>query len=384
MDMLEQKELRTLIEEKDTCVSIFMPTHRTSEDAQQDSIRLKNTLIEAERKLLEFGMKAPEAKSFLNPVYDLQNSYIFRNHDSDGLAIFISPNIFKYYKLPTPFNELVVVAGRFHIKPLLNVFAADGLFYILAISKKEVRFLEASHYNVSPVNLENIPKGMSDVLKFDVYDTSLQFHTQTPVYSNPGKRAAMFYGQGSSTDDAKENIFRYFQQVDHGLKEVLKEKKAPMVISAVDYLIPLYLKANTYAYILEKGVTGNPDELSDLELRNRAWKLVESSLSESRKRDFSRYLNLSAGPRASGTLGDILPASYDGRIETLFIAEGTNQWGRFQDDSRELVLSDKQETGMDDLIDLAAVQTILNSGTVHLMPSNEMETHAPIAAIFRY
>ncbi|MEN6620042.1 MAG: hypothetical protein ABFD50_00615 [Smithella sp.] len=384
MDMLERKDLKELIEEKNTCVSIFIPTHRTSEDAQQDSIRLKNTLIEAERKLREFGLKVPETKSLLDPAYRLQDSYIFRNHDSDGLAIFISPNMFKYYRLPAFFNEIVVVAGRFHIKPLLNVFAADALFYILAISKKEVRFLQASHYNVSPVNLENIPKGMSEVLKYDVFDTSLQFHTQTPVYSTPGKREAMFYGQGGVTDDAKENIYRYFKQVDHGLKEALKEEKAPLVISAVDYLIPIYLKANTYAYVLEKGIIGNPDELSDVELRDRAWKLVEFSIPASRKRDFSRYLDLSTGPRTSGNLGDILPASYDGRIDILFVADGINQWGHFQEDNRELALSDKQETGMDDLINLAAVQTILHSGTVHTMSQMEMEAHSPIAAIFRY
>lgn len=384
MDMLERKELKELIEEKNTCVSIFMPTHRTAEEAQQDSIRLKNTLIDAERQLREFGLKSPEAKSFLDPANHLFDSQFFRKHDSDGLAIFISPHMFKYYRLPSLFNELVVVAGRFHIKPLLNVFAADRLFYILALSQKAVRFLQATHYNVLPVNLENIPRSLSDVLKYDVFDTSLQFHTHTPIYSTPGKREAMFYGQGGTTDDAKENIYRYFQQVDNGLKEELKEKKAPLVISAVDYLIPIYLKANTYAYTVEKGITGNPDELSDIELRDRAWKLVESSFSESRKRDFSRYLDLSAGPRASGNLGDILPASYDGRIELLFIAEGINQWGRFQDDNRELVLSDKQETGMDDLIDLAAVQTILHSGTVHVMSPTEMEIHAPIAAVFRY
>jgi len=39
---------------------------------------------------------------------------------------------------------------------------------------------------------------------------------------------------------------------------------------------------------------------------------------------------------------------------------------------------------MEDLLDLAAVQTILHGGTVYIMKPDEMGDHGPIAAIFRY
>jgi len=384
MDMLERKDLSMLIEERDLCVSIFLPTHRKAAEIQQDPIRLSNALSEAEKKLQELGMRAPEAKALLDPARRLVDYPFFWRHQSDGLAVFISPGLFRCYRLPTQFDELLVVTRRFHIKPLLNLFAADGLFYILALSKKQVRFLQASRYNVMPIDVENMPKGLADALKYDVYEQNLQFHTQTSTYAMPGKRAAIYHGQGGGTDNTKDNIFRYFKQVDNGLQEVLKEEKAPLVLSGVDYLIPLYLKANTYAYTLDKGVTGNPDELPDTELHSRAWEIVEPLFLQSQRQDFSQYLNMSAGPRTSGEIRDILIASYEGRIEILFVTEGVNHWGSFSIERQELTLSDEHETGTEDVLDLAVVQTILHGGIVNVMKLEDMGDHAPIAAVFRY
>jgi len=384
MDMLERKDFKRLIEERDLCVSIYMPTHRMAAETRQDPIRLKNALAEAESRLQQLGLKATEARSLLDPVYRLSGSPIFWRHQGDGLAIFLSPTLFCYYRLPIAFDELLVVTRRFHIKPLLNLLAADGLFYILALSQNQVRFLQASRHSVLQIEPEEMPKGLSDALRYDVYEQRLQFHTQTAASNVPGRRAAVYHGQGGGTDDAKENILRYFRQVDRGLQELLNEEKAPLVLSGVDYLIPLYLKANTYTHTLEKGITGNPEELSDSELHVLAWKIVEPLFLESQQQDFSRYMDLSAGPRASRDIRLILSASHEGRIEVLFVARNVRQWGSLANEGKDLVLADEQGPGMEDVLDLAAVQTILHGGTVHVITPGEMGVHGPIAAIYRY
>jgi len=162
MDMLERKDFKRLIEERDLCVSIYMPTHRMAAETRQDPIRLKNALAEAESRLQQLGLKATEARSLLDPVYRLSGSPIFWRHQGDGLAIFLSPTLFCYYRLPIAFDELLVVTRRFHIKPLLNLLAADGLFYILALSQNQVRFLQASRHSVLQIEPEEMPKGLSD------------------------------------------------------------------------------------------------------------------------------------------------------------------------------------------------------------------------------
>ena len=61
MDTLTRDELRALMEVRDPlCVSIYMPTHRTG-DVQQDPIRLKNLVNQAQEKLVAAGATAEVA-----------------------------------------------------------------------------------------------------------------------------------------------------------------------------------------------------------------------------------------------------------------------------------------------------------------------------------
>jgi hypothetical protein len=121
MNTLNRDDLRTLMgKHKGLCVSIFMPTHRAGTETQQDPIRFKNLLREAEERLLASGLGTPEAHELLKPAQRLLWDVHFWRHQSDGLALFLSPEVFRCYRLPFDFEELVVVTDRFHIKLLCS------------------------------------------------------------------------------------------------------------------------------------------------------------------------------------------------------------------------------------------------------------------------
>ncbi len=86
--------------EQQWCVSIYMPTHRTGVDAQQDPIRLKNLLGEAEKRLSDQGGGTRDIQSLLEPVNKLLQASDFWQHQSDGLAIFLSSNGMRRYRTP--------------------------------------------------------------------------------------------------------------------------------------------------------------------------------------------------------------------------------------------------------------------------------------------
>ena len=120
MELLSRAELKTLIEEPEgLCVSIFLPTHQAGAQTQQDPIRLKNLLREAEEQLLAKEFRTPEAEELLGPAWELLDDSVFWRHQSDGLAVLLSPGVFRHYRLPLNFEDLVVVADRYHLKPLL-------------------------------------------------------------------------------------------------------------------------------------------------------------------------------------------------------------------------------------------------------------------------
>jgi hypothetical protein len=256
MDILRRNDLRQLVETNGKWhVSIYVPTHRAGNEQQQDPIRLKNLLAQAEKKLLAYGVRRPEAEELLKPAQDLLQDGMFWQQGSDGLAIFISKDTSRIYRLPNRFEELVVVGKSFYVQPLLPLLNGNGNFYIFAISLNRPRLFQASKDNLNEVELQDVPANMDEALMIEDQEKHLGFQTMTAntVGGTGGERPAIHYGQGEE-NDKKEKILRYFQEVDQGLSRLLEDESAPMVVAAVDYLIPIYQQASTYRNLLKEGI----------------------------------------------------------------------------------------------------------------------------------
>lgn len=387
MSVLSKALLRDLMEERGRyCVSIFMPTHHMGSEIRQDPIRLKNLLAQAEMELVEAGLRGAESRELLKPARDLVDMAGFWRRQSDGLAIFVSSKVFRTSRLPLDFQELVVVSERFHIKPLIPLFTGDGRFYVLALSQNEVRLLQGTRYSVGEVDLEKVPESLAEALKWNDPERRLQWHTGTGTTTD-GRRAAIFHGHGvASADDPKDYIRRFFRHIDDGVRDLLREERAPLVSAAVDYVLPLYREANTYQHLLEEGITGNPEELSAEELHRQAWAIVQPHFQRERKEVAAQHQRLvgTESELASNEVQEIVPAAYHGRVETLFAALGFQQWGSFDVDANTVELRKEANPGDEDLLDFAAAHTLLNAGTVYAVEAGKVPDGAPLAAVFRY
>jgi hypothetical protein len=89
--------------------------------------------LNAQERLIHTRIRSSKALKLLQPAQELLNNNHFWLHQSNGLAIFGSTEIFRYYHLPLDFPELVIVGNRFHIKPLLPLLISNGQFYVLAL-----------------------------------------------------------------------------------------------------------------------------------------------------------------------------------------------------------------------------------------------------------
>jgi hypothetical protein len=385
MDLLTQDDMRSLVGRKDTsCVTIYLPTHPVGEDIQQDPIRFKNLLRKAEGLLEAEGMKKSALEKVLSPGRTLLKDTYFWQCQSDGLAVFATDGFFRYFRLPVSFEELAVVSERFHIKPLIPLLSESGRFYVLALSQNEIRLLQGSAHTVTEVQLEDVPTSLGEALKYDHPEKQLQYHTGTP--SHGGKRPAVFHGQGVGTDDAKHKveIKRYFDLVDKGIYEILSDQHDPLVLVGVEYLLPIYREANSYPHLLEEGVTGNPEHLSAKELHEKTWKVVEPVFTEGRRKAQEVYQGLAGTGRTSDDIEEVVPAAYQGRVDTLFVTLDAHRWGRFDTKKADLELHDQQQPGDEDVLDLAAIHSLINKGKVYVVKADQMPDGEPLAAVFRY
>lgn len=71
-------------------------------------------------------------------------------------------------------------------------------------------------------------------------------------------------------------------------------------------------------------------------------------------------------------------------IDTLFVAVGVQQWGYFTPDENQVELHQQKEIGDEDLMDFAAIHTLLNGGTVYAVEPEAVPDNTPLAAVFRY
>ena len=307
MDCLAKEDLKDLLAPcGEHCISLYMPTNRVPAEGRQDLIRFKNMVRESEEWLIRWGLRPPEAKEYLAPLLKLSDDVGFWQYRGDGLALFRSQKMLRHYRLPVRFDELLVVANRFHLKPLIPLLTEDSNFYVLALSQNEIRLIQGNRCSAWEVELENIPASLAEYLRYDEPERQFQFRGKAPIGAG-GRRHAIFFAHGVGLDDSKDDVCRYFQQIDKGLKEILGQNPAPLILAGVDYLMSIYREVNSHPNLLREGITGNPELLSPAELHTRAWKLVQPRSLKARAETIARYKQLAGTGRTAREIEEIVP-----------------------------------------------------------------------------
>jgi hypothetical protein len=383
MDIVSYEQFKELLEtQHELCLSFFLPTHRSGPEIQQNPIHLKNLLKDAEEQLGHRGVRSLEIQEILSPIQKLIEETPFWQHQNDGLALFLAQDFFQSYRLPLHFDPLVVVASRFYITPLLPLQPENPHVYILALSQNAVKLFRGTQYGVSEIPLEGAPESLAEALRYDEPEKQLQVRS----FGEKEDHSEVFHGHGAGQDDTNTHIFQYFRQVNTAVQTILRDEKAPLLIAAVEYLLPIYKEANTYPHLLPEGISGNPEEMNAEELRKKAWNLVEPIFMKARDEKIAQYKRVSHTERekASHDLKEIVLAAYHGRVETLFVARGSQQWGQCEPDSQKVFEHETRKEADEDLLNIAAVQTILHGGTVYAVEPGQIPTKSLAAAIFRH
>ncbi len=354
-------------------------------ETQQNKIRLKNLLRTAEQRLEENGVRGQEAAALLAPARDLLDDQTWWEHQQDGLAIFLAQDVFESFRLPIVFHELVAVEKRFHLKPLFPLLDGDGHFYILCLTKREIRLFSCYRFSVQEVDLGEMPSSFEEVMG-DLTRRSTMFQTGS---SKAVTRSPIFPGHGLTEDDFKAEIRKFFDIVDDNLAHLAVDvdRDTPFVLAGVEYLLPLFKEATNLPHVLDEALIGNPEGLSAQDLHAKAWEIVEPWFLKDRKKASERFGELQGTGRAASDIREILPAAHDGRIDTIFTARGVRIWGTYDAETREIHFQEEQnaqENGSEDLIDRAAIQTYLNGGKVFAVEQQEVPQGYAAAAVFRY
>ena len=365
MDTLSREELRYLVQIRQTpCLSIFLPTHRSGREIEEDRIRLKTLLRDARARLDELGVPKRTSKEVLAPAGPLTEGGEFWRYQSDGLALFLAPGYFRYFRVPVQLQCFMAAADRFDITPLLPLWTLEDRFHLLALSRNRVRLFEGTRFDVNEMQTNSIPQSFNEALESQVDQSHREQHTAKP--------------------GLPEDLLLYFRSIDRGLRHLLNAERIPLVLAGVEESLSFYRQVNTYEGLLPVGIVGNPDRLSATDIHAKAWEIAQAHYDMAREMAIRQYTECADPARISSNVAKIVPAACHGRVYHLYVALGAAMWGECDLEQDTVTVHDEARPGNENLVNVAVVQTIMNGGSVYALPPDKNPEGAAVAALFRY
>lgn len=359
------------------CLSIYMPTQKVTGRRPKNRIVFKNLLREARDCLIDYGLRPVEARDFLAPAAKLLKDALFWEYQGNGLALFLSRDIFEQFFSPIAFDKRVSVAHRFYLKSLLPLLYGGDHFFLLAVSMKEVRLFRISASTLDEIHSEEAPAA--------VFRRSPKRQIQVVAGSQPGGsgQAAVFHGYGSGAKEDKSGLLQYLRHVADVVSNLLGDERAPMILAGLDQIRAAYSQVNRYPYLVESSIAGNPYSYSREELHRTALAAMEPQLKQWRGEVLTRFALGDLEGRISTDVAPILQAAADGGVEVLLVSSGAELFARHDFDTGRVDLHTEYQAGDVDILDEAVVRTMLTGGEVYCMEEDEMPAHLPIAALLR-
>jgi hypothetical protein len=385
--MFQRSDLADLLEsEPQLAVSIFLPTHRFGPETRQDPQRLKKLIGEALQKLQAAGMGTAQAQDLLAPAAALVDEYDFWQHQDEALALFLGAGEMRMYKLPIPTAEQVRVGPHFHVRPLLPLLAADGAFLVLTISADHTRLFQASRFSISEDEATGLPRNLDEVKGEPDYENPLQASPiGRPRTGSLDVSKAQVQGE-SPEEWRKGRLVEYVRRVALALRDRLASNPTPVVLAADAEIGGHFQKVAALGPMLAGTIEINPAALDATQLHRQAYAVMQPRLDQARKDEVERFAALGGAgdARAARLLEDVARAAYEGRVGTLFVAEGQSVWRRFDESTRRLSQQEDKGMGEQDLLDAIAARTLSQGGSVFVLPENDMPDGLPAVAILRY
>ncbi len=188
----------------------------------------------------------------------------------------------------------------------------------------------------------------------------------------------MFHGQGSSGDESlrKQDVREFFQLVDRAVCAHIGAARAPLILIGTNVNRALYQEISRCP-VLAGGIDLDPEARSEPAIHRRALWVVDA-LADQERNDAIARLRARAHDPESTALGleRIVPAAHYGRVAALYVPPGQGARGSFDPESGSVTLD--AEAG-EDLLNLAAIETLAKGGAVYLLEPGEQP-----AALLRY
>jgi hypothetical protein len=338
---------------------------------------MKHTVQEIEKRLAKKDLAVNARNGLMEPVRALAARIQIGRDWAVSIILFRSPGTFRYFSTRQTLMEFVTIGDHCQVRPLLSIFSREQEFYLLALSQKHVRLFRCTQRSLQPISLRgHNPSNFHVWMNIRMPDHTLE--NRSAAGHSTGSMKGVKFGTSTDRERMDEYLSHYFKAVDKGMHQVLAEESAPLMVAAVESEIALYRKVNTYPKLLDHSLHGSPDAESSEELHKRALEMINHVPSEALSKVLREFPQHRGTQRLSFSLSDILKRASEGRVADLLMREDAEHHGAWDEAAQRV------QTGQEDLLNLAALQTLLHHGQVFSVKASEIPERADAAAILRF
>lgn len=368
VDIPTQQDIKALIKRRaDACVSLYVPTTPLTQDVGISHTELKKLSKQAFGQLEGAAFDKRRLALMQEAMDDLLDDDEFWRLQANSLAVLLTPDDIRTFRLANNLHASVEVSDRFHLKPLLRAVAFPHTVYVLAISENAVRLVEVmADGEPQDIKVPGLPK-----------DAASAVHKSTLNSRGPVGRI-----QGS--EGQKVRLAQYARIVDSAIRPILAGLDVPLILAASEPLASIYRSVNSYAALIADGVTSTDDRTSNGDLAAAVRPVLDHHYETELESVRDTYEERAGSGRAFSDLSDVARAATFGAIDTLLVDIDAIMPGTIDEMSGALVLAKKAGPSQYDVLDEIAGRTINAGGRVFAVRSADIPGGGPTAAILRY
>ncbi|MGN6295142.1 MAG: baeRF3 domain-containing protein [Ginsengibacter sp.] len=366
-----QKSVKTLRNEKgNICVSLIVPTRRTSPDRRTDQLNTKKAIEKAER-LMSTKYPTDIVSFFTNRLHELFLQIDF-DHNEEGLGLFVSSNIQLQVSFPFPVKEKIVVGDSFEIRDVLYKENFSDPYYVLLLTEQGARLFYGSLNLLEKIIDKHFPL---------IYEDEYIYNPPSRTTSYAGQAHVKSFEKDKSELEAIRHS-RFFHRVDTILNEYLLN--TPLIVLGVEKNLALYEKVSRHQKNLAGKITGNYSHHNLKQLSDLVLPVIFGYQQNKRINLIEEFREQHTGGKAG--IQNVWKAAMEGSAFKVLIEKDYSCAGFLDADKKHIYLESPQKAytkltdAVDDLIELV----LEKEGNVYFVENGLLKDYGRIAMMARY
>jgi hypothetical protein len=358
---------RLIASRSEASVSIYLSTTTETQAIDQARIQLGNLLKDAIAQLEAVGTPKRTIWPIEEMVQDLQDDDDFWTHQAHALAIFVTPEKLRSFRLPNRLHDMVQVSDRFHLKPLLRATSVGQHAFVLALEENAVRLVEVTaDLPAVPVKVDNMPR-----------DAASAAGT-----ANVNSRS---YAQRKGGSEGQKVLLRaYARKIDAALRPVLDGRAEPLILAATEPMASIFRSVCSYDHLAHAGIETSPNRMSEAELAQAARPILDGLHATLLDEVRDLYRTRENDGRATTQIARAARAATFGAVDTLLVDIDEVVPGTVDETSGEITFDSDENATNYGVVDEIAARVIGAGGRVLAVRRADIPQNGSLAAILRY